>query len=66
MARKTLAAELAEFKEFFEENKGIEIQGAVRQEPNVYRVTTHNSAFTVTVSREAGMITEAIISYPQS
>lgn len=65
MARKSLATELAEFKEFFEENKGIGIAEAVKVEPDVYRVTTHNSGFTVTVSRDdAGAITEAIISYP--
>ena len=64
MATKTLAADLAEFKAFFEENKGIEIHGVTRQSTNVYRVTTHNSAFTVTVTRSKGEITEAIITYP--
>ena len=64
MAGKTLAADLAEFKAFFEENKGIEVHGVVRKSANIYRVTTHNSAFTVTVQRKAGAITEAIISYP--
>ncbi len=64
MAKKSLAAELAEFKAFFEENKGIEIVGAVRKEPDQYRVTTHNTAFDVAVTRDdAGAITQALISF---
>lgn len=64
MANKTLAADLAEFTAFFEENKGIEVHGVARKSTNVYRVTTHNSAFTVTVKRDKGAITEALITFP--
>jgi hypothetical protein len=64
MAKKTLAAELAEVTAFFEENKGIKVHGITRKDPDVYRVTTHNDQFTVTVSRSEGAVTEALISYP--
>ena len=64
MARKTLAAELAEFKKFFEENKGIEVREAVRTGSDAYRVTTDNTAFDVSVTRDdKGAITEALITF---
>lgn len=64
MARKSLAAELREFTEFFEENKGIKVAGVTRKAANVYRVTTHNTEYDVTVTRDkSGAITRALISF---
>lgn len=66
MAEQSLSADLADFKAFFEENKGIELHGITRKSRNIYRVTTHNDEFTVTVKRNTGGdITEALISYQQ-